>query len=176
MTDKFKVLRYHENDNTVLGLLFGADFICYTLENTTKKIPLGKYKLGLRTYGHHHDKYKQMFSDIHGGMIEVLNVSGRSDILIHIGNDYWDSEGCLLVGNTSSYDFIGNSKTTYIEVYKIIADAIKDQGATIEYVKYENKGEQNASIFNFTGHKDSNKSFKNILQSWWQSVYQGKNR
>ena len=69
--------------------------VCYTCElswnNNLPKIsciPLGVYN----TEPHN--------SADHPNTWEVLNVPGRSNILIHNGNTEKDSEGCILVGDS----------------------------------------------------------------------------
>lgn len=55
------------------------------------RIPAGKYKCILR------------YSTKYGWHFIVLDVEGREWILIHFGNFYRDTKGCILVGN-SFYD------------------------------------------------------------------------
>ena len=63
-------------------------------------IPAGTYRLRLRTHGGFHTRYADdpRFRDIHRGMIELVDVPGFTDILIHAGNDSGDTRGCLLPG------------------------------------------------------------------------------
>lgn len=88
-------------------------FRCKTLElpwlnNATQKscIPTGTYKVVPRTSS----KFKKHF--------HVTDVQGRSYILIHAGNYYWDILGCILVGdshkdvNNDGFRDVLNSKNT----------------------------------------------------------------
>ncbi len=70
-------------------------FQCYTLElpwlNNQRRvscIPKGEYNVEKRQS----TKYKHHF--------HVLDVPGRSYILIHRGNYNWHTKGCILVGRT----------------------------------------------------------------------------
>jgi hypothetical protein len=70
-----------------------AMFSCNTLElawNDNKRnescIPEGKYKAS------------KHISPTFGLCIKIHNVPNRSDILIHAGNFYTDTKGCILVG------------------------------------------------------------------------------
>ena len=90
-----------------------AIFKCKTLElpwlnNATQKscIPTGTYKVVPRTSA----KFKKHF--------HVLDVQGRSYILIHAGNYFTDILGCILVGdshkdvNNDGFRDVLNSKNT----------------------------------------------------------------
>lgn len=87
------------NDNQTSGLLFVLNennevlLKCYCLElpdrdnaNSISRIPEGDYKVKKR----YSPKYKDHF--------HVLDVPGRSYILIHHGNYYTNTRGCILVG------------------------------------------------------------------------------
>ncbi len=159
------VLRYSTGHESTLGALFAEkvvdvideavgdvdekpEFLCYTLEDEHRskkvfgetRIPAGKYKLSLREYGGFHQRYKEKFPDFHIGMLEVKDVPGFTDILIHIGNNDDDTAGCLLLGNQSHQNitgpgFIGSSTDAYKRVYKFIAGFLDSGGSvTIEYV------------------------------------------
>lgn len=149
---KYVVSRYSGKTDDTLGLLHrismtGAEFLCYTLEDEERtekmfgetRIPSGTYKLGLRTHGGFHERYSEKFS-FHFGMVEVLDVPGFTDILIHIGNDDDDTAGCLLVGDTASQNitkpgFVGSSTDAYKRVYRKI---LKDLNAGDCWVEYRN--------------------------------------
>ena len=151
---KLEVIRVSNSNDSTSGLLyksngdFDKEFLCYTLEDEYRKekkygetrIPEGIYKLGLRTVGGYNERYKKRFSDIHIGMLHVLDVPGFEYILIHCGNTDEHTAGCLLVGDTQENNkikkdgFIGKSTQAYKRIYPEIAKAIKiGQDVTIEY-------------------------------------------
>ena len=106
-------------------------------------IPTGTYVLAVRTHGGFHEKYKKRFPGFHQGMIEVTNVPGFSDILIHCGNSHRHTAGCLLTGNTpviiaeGGGDFeVGRSEEAYRRIYPIIvAPLLEGEASTITYLE-----------------------------------------
>ena len=135
-----KLVRFSSQEESTLGILYiDGDFQCFTIEDEHRtekvhgqtRIPEGIYQLGIRDEGGFHERYKQKFRGIHKGMIEVLDVPNFKYILFHIGN--WadpDSEGCILLGNSSKQNIIGNgmvieSKLAYLRVYPIIMRALQ---------------------------------------------------
>jgi hypothetical protein len=93
------------------------------------RIPRGRYKLGLRTVGGHHARYKKRYPNIHKGMIQVLNVPGFEYILFHIGNTDEDTEGCLINGKTyiktrGGRLIVQRSGDAYVPFYMKVAHAI----------------------------------------------------
>ena len=95
-----------DDDATVSTINVDQRFVCFGLEDEYRadkvagetRIPAGQYSVSLRTHGGFHDRYSERFADIHRGMLEVADVPGFSDILIHVGNTDEDTSGCLLVG------------------------------------------------------------------------------
>lgn len=101
MRYKAKLKRLSSDDVQTLGQLEVKDslngevvFFCHTLELAERnnepnvsRIPNGKYEVVKR----HSPKYKNHFI--------VRGVQGRSFILIHNGNFYYDTQGCILVGD-----------------------------------------------------------------------------
>jgi len=100
------------------------------------RIPAGRYKISVRTFGDFHSRYSQRFSDFHKGMLEVMNVPGFTDILIHIGNFEHNTEGCLLVGMTANEGnmTIGSSAVAYKKLYKKVIAAALAGELYIEYI------------------------------------------
>jgi len=171
----FEVLRYSSQHDSTLGLLFHVKqelpkmvggtykqvrkFISFTLEDEHRtlkisgetRIPAGRYQLKLRLIGSHHGRYRRKFPDIHKGMIEILQVPGFSDILLHIGNTDDDTAGCLLVGNTAEANItaqgrIGSSTSAYLRVYPIIATMIQNRPKVwIRYIDFDSPIEPEAA-------------------------------
>ena len=146
---KLEVLRYSGGKQSTLGLLMAdGKFLCYTLEDArrTRKIygqtaiPAGEYKVTLRTVGAKHEKYNHRFAGMHVGMLWVRDVPNYEYILIHVGNTDEDTEGCLLLGNSSVENVdgegsIGSSVAAYRRVYPYIAEAlVRGEEVTIRYV------------------------------------------
>ena len=160
----FLVLRYSSQHDSTLGLLFHVKqelpkmlggpyesvrrFIAFTLEDEYRtlkvsgetRIPAGRYKLALRTFGSHHNRYRRKFPDIHRGMIEITDVHGFTDILIHIGNRDTETAGCLLVGSTAEANitapgWIGSSTSAYLRIYPVIAQMIENRESV--FIRYE---------------------------------------
>ncbi|SFS30890.1 DUF5675 family protein [Lutibacter maritimus] len=97
---KAKLIRLvQEAKQTLDAFLFFDDdvnliFECKALElpdrnndNSISRVPEGKYTCKLR------------YSEKYGWHYILLNVKGRELILIHFGNYYTDTRGCIIVGN-----------------------------------------------------------------------------
>jgi len=135
--------------------LFFVDnrFMAFGLEDEarTKKvfgetrIQATKLKVGLRSEGGFHQRYKKKFNDKrsknfkskdwHKGMLCMYNskdwkiTSETMEFqycLIHIGNTDDDTAGCLLVGSSMEVhkNFVGNSTKAYESIYPILRDKI----------------------------------------------------
>ena len=117
-------------------------FSCWSLElpdldnkSNISRIPAGNYNISKRwskKFGHH--------------MI-VKNVEGRKYILIHGGNTYLDTRGCILVGNDLAYvnedshiDVI-NSKKTLADILDLI-----EETTTLMIVENEHEEESSTLI------------------------------
>jgi len=87
--------RVSDSPDHTFGVFLGEDGcpICVALElpeygnqKSISCIPTGTYWVGQYSS----DRYKEAY--------EILNVAGRSKILIHTGNTVNDTEGCILPG------------------------------------------------------------------------------
>lgn len=121
---KLTLIRDTETENSVTGRLYAdGEFLCFTLENAWKDneprvscIPEGVYPLSTKEYGRYWEKYKPL-------PIPILeDVPNRSQILIHPGNFPKDTLGCILVGDTRSKDFVGNSRNTWKKHHNVITN------------------------------------------------------
>ena len=149
---KLQVLRFSSESDSTNGLLFditnGIKFLAYTLEDERReekvmsetRIPAGTYKIKLRTEGGHHNKYSSRYGNMHKGMLWLQDVPNFKWILIHCGNTDEHTAGCLLVGDSQENNqiktngFIGSSSNAYKRIYPAIAEAVENEGVTIEYI------------------------------------------
>lgn len=114
---KITVQRETYTDKSTCGeMLIDGEFFCYTLEPPKDRskgkpycIPAGTYPLVLQ-----HSPRFDMTTP------HVLDVPGFTDIEIHPGNWARDTEGCCLVGNTRSADFVGESKMAFEKLMSIL--------------------------------------------------------
>jgi len=156
---KLKVLRYNSEADSTNGLLFevndlGNQFLCYTLEDEKRvlkvkgetRIPAGIYNIELRKEGGFHKRYSKKYSDIHIGMLHIVDVPGFEFILIHTGNTDEHTSGCLIVGDSQENNtiikdgFVGKSVNAYRRIYPKIAKAIDNgEKVTIEYIDYDGR-------------------------------------
>lgn len=93
----FTLTRFMRTDTETLGVLTCLDKHWYTLERTwvdnqrnVSCIPSGHYEMELVKTSRPFGGFK--FSYL------LKAVKGRSGILIHVGNTYHDSSGCILLG------------------------------------------------------------------------------
>ena len=151
------VLRFSSQKDSTSGLLFNVidnklNFLCYTLEDEKReekiagetRIPEGEYEIKFRTEGGFHSKYKERFSEIHDGMLEVQDVPNFKYVLLHCGNTDEHTAGCLLLGDSQENNiikpkgWIGSSSQAYRRVYPIIADELKKGNrVTIKYKDFD---------------------------------------
>ena len=105
------------------------EFLCFTLEDEHReikvmhhtRIPEGIYKLKLRKHGGFHTRYLERYGkEWHKGMIQVMDVPGFTDILLHCGNKHEHTSGCILVGDSLSPRFLGSSREAYAKVYPAV--------------------------------------------------------
>lgn len=103
--------------NSTEGMLsVDGVFECYTLEKPKDdplEIPAASYPVVLYS--------SPKFGRV---MPMLVGVPGRANIEIHYGNTEANTEGCILVGQTKSVDFIGNSRAAFEHLFPQIQKAI----------------------------------------------------
>ena len=146
-----KVERFSSDADTTLSTVWiDNQFECFGLEDEYReekvsretRIPAGQYIVALRTWGGFHKRYSRRFPIFHEGMLEIRDVPGFSNILIHIGNTDEDTAGCLLLGQNAIADKgdmkISSSVIAYSLFYAKVLKAIKKgRQVTIEYVDHD---------------------------------------
>ncbi|MEM6737949.1 MAG: DUF5675 family protein [Bacteroidota bacterium] len=143
------VLRYYDNGETTLGLLFIDDkYFCYTLEDTFREVKVkGKTRIPRGTYTLDFNRqdtpltlrYRKTRPWFHYHL-HVKNVKGFERIYIHSGSTHEHTEGCLLVAKSihanSAQKIIYNSKVTFEELYKKLKKRL-DNGERIRIKYYD---------------------------------------
>lgn len=113
---KIEVKRLHRTDNSTIGeLTIDGKFECYTLEDIERyvkikgetAIPKGTYKVIINQS----NRFKRLLPLLIG----VPNFEG---VRIHAGNSNHDTEGCILVGQNRSVDYITKSRKAFDSLFK----------------------------------------------------------
>ncbi|MDD5363372.1 MAG: DUF5675 family protein [Ignavibacteria bacterium] len=149
---KITVERNYHTANITGSIIRDGGAVYYGIEpgpmHARGPIPCGVYKIGVRTIGEFHVEYATRFPAFHAGMLEVLNVlqiplnsPWREAILIHCGNSFIDTKGCLLVGRQFKTGTLFESEKAYVTLYKsVIAAALTGE----LWIEYKNGGNNNA--------------------------------
>lgn len=106
------VKRFKAYDLSIIGTLsVNGTQICYTLEEAWRDNKKGHSCVGLGNYTaflrYNSSKSKREWC------FQLHDANGRSAIQIHIGNQPSHTEGCILVGNSYSENFVGDSTNAY---------------------------------------------------------------
>lgn len=114
---KLEIKRLHKTDNSTIGeLTIDGKFECYTLEDKEREfvkikgetaIPKGTYKVIINQS----NRFKRLLPLL----IDVPNFEG---VRIHAGNSNHDTEGCILVGQNRSVDYITKSRKAFESLFK----------------------------------------------------------
>lgn len=94
--DALSIMRASTDDDGTYGVMLdGTKPFLVTLEESWKGnanniscIPAGFYRC------------KRVHKPIHGECFQIMDVPGRSDVLIHWGNTEIDTEGCVITGES----------------------------------------------------------------------------
>lgn len=129
---QIQVFRQPSSARSTLGEMhIDGQFECFTLEDVVRPvkikgmtaIPAGSYEVIVSFSA----RFKRLLP-------LLLNVPEFDGIRIHAGNTDADTEGCLLVGQTQSPDFIGKSRPAFDQLFAKLQDAAAREKIFIEIV------------------------------------------
>lgn len=112
---ELRVKRIQFSEESTIGeLSVDGQFECYTLEDKVRPvkvkgrtaIPPGRYEVIIN--------FSQRFQR---QLPLLLNVPNFEGVRIHPGNTAANTEGCILVGDTKSENFIGQSRVAFNRVF-----------------------------------------------------------
>ncbi len=131
------VLRYFDDDETTLGLLFWEDeFFCYTLEDTFREVKIpGKTRIPKGTYELEFYKHLTPLTKKYRGRfswfkyhIHIKDVKNFTYIYIHCGNNHKHTKGCLLIADgiysVNKSHTIRDSEKAYTVFYSKIEELL----------------------------------------------------
>ncbi len=135
----FKLVRAAEDKFSTKGaILDGLGMVlCLTLERASSgdhpRIPAGAYPVKFKKIGtsKFDAAYQKIVGVAYDGMPQICDVPGRDEILIHCGNTYKDSEGCVeaggdIVPSSEGFKIVGGtSQPAYRHLYPILHAACR---------------------------------------------------
>jgi hypothetical protein len=155
------LLRYSANNESTLGLMFiNKKFQCYSLEDEKRKIkvagdtriPSGRYQIKFRKVeSPKTESYRNKFYWFKWHLM-LMNVPNFKYVYIHIGNDDDDTDGCIIIGNTTNNNQlidgnIGSSTKAFEKFYRLVADALgRNEAVYITVVDEEMLIRKNAVV------------------------------
>jgi hypothetical protein len=112
---KITLKRLHRTDKSTVGELFiNGLFECYTLEDVERDVKVyGKTAIEKGTYKVIINRSNRFKKD----MPLLLNVPKFEGIRMHSGNKAEDTEGCILVGEKRSLDWVSSSRNAYKKLF-----------------------------------------------------------
>lgn len=127
---KLLLVRDSFSSRSTSGQLFiNSVPFCYTLEPAQgEKVKYGKgCCIAPGTYSidfHYSPKFGKY-------MLTLCGVRGRSGILIHPGNSFKDTIGCILVGKRGCSPLLSSSHTTFVSLYDRCLSVLGKESITI---------------------------------------------
>ena len=129
----------HDAKPTVGGIFHRGELICGSVEDQKQppgtkvpgktRIPSGTYPLKWRMHG----RWARRFQDRgYRGSLEICDVPGFTDVLVHIGNDQGDTEGCVLPNRYLYLDQRKGGKSA--DACKAVYDLVHETGGEWELV------------------------------------------
>jgi hypothetical protein len=113
---KIEIKRLYKTENSTIGeLKVDGKFECYTLEDKERDVKIkGETAISKGTYKviiNQSNRFKKLLP-------LLLNVPNFEGVRIHPGNSNHDTEGCILVGQSISKDYISKSRKAFEKLFK----------------------------------------------------------
>jgi hypothetical protein len=116
-------------ESTIGELSVNGVFECYTLEDKVRPvkiagktaIPSGRYEVIIN--------FSQRFQK---QLPLLLNVPNYEGVRIHSGNKAADTEGCILVGETKTENFVGESRWAFNRLFEKLKIASETEKIFLE--------------------------------------------
>jgi hypothetical protein len=113
---------------------------CFTLELANRDgtpgscIPQGTYSVVLQPSPKFQASTDPWVMQFAGQMPHIMDIPGRSLIMIHWGNNPGNTEGCVLVGKIRGVDVVNSSRAAFEELFPKIKTAVNGEGCSITVV------------------------------------------
>lgn len=143
---KLKLMRIYKGEDYTIGKLYiNGEYFCDTIEDCDRgltqdmpleeikkikvagktAIPIGTYKISLVVKSPKFSNFTKYpaYKFCDGYLPRLVNVPGFEGVLIHIGNDDEDTDGCILVGENTAKGKVLNSTSTFRKLYDIIVES-----------------------------------------------------
>lgn len=118
--------KYKLKEYTIGKLYVGGRYFCDTLEDKVRElgldgsgkvkgmtaIPAGRYRITMNVVSLKY-RHRSAYKFCGGRVPRLLNVPFFEGILMHIGNDAKDTDGCILVGENKQKGRVINSTVTF---------------------------------------------------------------
>lgn len=142
---RYILQRYSDDTASTLGLLLlDHKLLAYTLEDERRetkvkgetRIPAGTYNLYLlKQVTPLTERYRARFNWFQWHIC-LAEVPGFSNVYIHVGNTDRDTDGCILLGDTTNNNvqgdgFIGGSVNAYQRFYLDLAPYLYEHSAVL---------------------------------------------
>jgi hypothetical protein len=127
---ELQVKRMEFSEESTIGELWvNGVFECYTLEDKVRPvkiagktaIPLGRYEVIIN--------FSQRFQK---QLPLLLNVPNYEGVRIHSGNTAANTEGCILVGETKTENFVGESRWAFNRLFEKLKAASETEKIFLE--------------------------------------------
>jgi len=128
--------RFYDNGEATIGIMMtDGKFEAFTLEDEkrTKKvngetrIPAGLYSIDFQKIVTPKTKAYRRKYDWFSFHLEIKDVSGFTNVYLHVGNYDTDTDGCVLLGTTADSDsgVIGRSTKAFKRFYEKISSGLE---------------------------------------------------
>ena len=153
---KLELVRVARKPNYTIGKLYvNGTYFCDTLEDTDRSlrsemsfneianlkikgktaIPYGTYAIDLDTVSPRFGSQAFYKEVCNGKLPRLVNVNGYDGVLIHVGNDDGDTDGCILVGYNTVVGKVTNSKDAFRRLMQAIYARPAGEAVTLEIKK-----------------------------------------